>query len=84
VLFSDRFLLYTDGVIESGSASGDSFGDCKLEQVVRPPSELVDQLLFEIRHWRPESLRVIYRARTTSGEETLRSLGFPGRLRRPL
>lgn len=54
----DRFLLYTDGVIESESASGDSFGDCKLEQVVRPPSQLVDQLLFEIRHGRPESLRI--------------------------
>jgi sigma-B regulation protein RsbU (phosphoserine phosphatase) len=57
----DRFLLYTDGVIEPENASGDSFGDCKLEQVVRnnqlrPPSELVDQLLFEIRHWQPASL----------------------------
>jgi phosphoserine phosphatase RsbU/P len=41
----DRFLLYTDGVIEAENASGDSFGDRKLEQVVRnnqsrPPSEL--------------------------------------------
>jgi sigma-B regulation protein RsbU (phosphoserine phosphatase) len=57
----DRFLLYTDGVIDPENASGDSFGDCKLERVVRnnqsrPPSELVDQLLFEIRHWQPASL----------------------------
>jgi sigma-B regulation protein RsbU (phosphoserine phosphatase) len=52
----DRFLLYTDGVTESQNASGDSFGDRKLEQVVRanqsrPPSELSEQLLSEIRVW---------------------------------
>ena len=57
----DRFLLYTDGVIEPENASGDSFGDWKLEQVVRnnqsrPPSELSDQLLSEIRLWQPASL----------------------------
>ncbi|HYL61843.1 MAG TPA: PP2C family protein-serine/threonine phosphatase [Candidatus Methylomirabilis sp.] len=57
----DRFLLYTDGVIEPENSSGDSFGDCKLEQVVRnnqsrPPSELVDQLLSEIRQWQPGSI----------------------------
>ncbi len=52
----DRFLLYTDGVIEPQNASGDSFGDRRLEQVVgdnqcRPPSELSEQLLSEIRLW---------------------------------
>ena len=57
----DRFLLYTDGVIEPENASGDSFGERKLEPVVlknqsRPPSELVDQLLSEIRLWRPAAL----------------------------
>jgi hypothetical protein len=57
----DRFLLYTDGVIEPENASGDSFGDHKLEQVVRnnqsrSPSELADQLLSEIRHWQPASM----------------------------
>jgi phosphoserine phosphatase RsbU/P len=57
----DRFLLYTDGVIEPENASGDSFGDRKLEQVVRnnqsrPPSELSDQLLSEICLWQPASL----------------------------
>ena len=57
----DRFLLYTDGVIEPQNASGDFFGDWKLEQVVRnnqsrPSSELSDQLLFEIRLWQPASL----------------------------
>jgi phosphoserine phosphatase RsbU/P len=57
----DRFLLYTDGLIEPENAGGDSFGDRKLEQVVRnnqsrPPSELLDQLLSEIRLWQPASL----------------------------
>jgi sigma-B regulation protein RsbU (phosphoserine phosphatase) len=57
----DRFLLYTDGVIEPENASGDSFGDCKLEEVVRnhqsrSPSDLSDQLLSEIRLWQPASL----------------------------
>jgi len=57
----DRFLLYTDGVIEPENARGDSFGDRKLEQVIRDnqsrsPSELSDQLLSEIRLWQPASL----------------------------
>ncbi|HEX2665325.1 MAG TPA: PP2C family protein-serine/threonine phosphatase [Candidatus Acidoferrum sp.] len=57
----DRFLLCTDGVIEPQNARGDSFGDKKLEEVVRnnqsrPASELSDQLLSEIRLWRPASL----------------------------
>jgi phosphoserine phosphatase RsbU/P len=57
----DRFLLYTDGVIEPENASGDSFGDCKLEEVVRKhqpcsPSELSDRLLSEIHRWQPASL----------------------------
>ena len=56
----DRFLLYTDGLIESENARGDSFGERRLEEVVRnnqscPPAELVDQLLSEIRHWQPDS-----------------------------
>jgi len=57
----DRFLLYTDGVTEPENAHGDSFGDIKLEQVVRDgqrssPSELSDRLLSEICHWRPASI----------------------------
>lgn len=56
----DRFLLYTDGVSEPENADGDSFGDSRLEQVVREnqgcsPSELSDDLLSEIRRWRPAS-----------------------------
>lgn len=54
----DRFLMYTDGMVEPENAGGDSFGDCKLEEVVRknesrPPCELVDQLLSEIQRWQP-------------------------------
>ena len=57
----DRFLLCTDGVIEPENARGDSFGNARLEQVIREnqsrlPSELSDQLLAEIRHWRPASV----------------------------
>ena len=57
----DRFLLYTDGVTEPENGHGDSFGDRKLEQVVRdndgrPASELSDELLSEIRHWQPASI----------------------------
>ncbi|HEY1208747.1 MAG TPA: PP2C family protein-serine/threonine phosphatase [Terracidiphilus sp.] len=57
----DRFLLYTDGVTEPENTGGEPFGDYKLEQVVRqnksrPQSELVEQLLSEIRHWQPSSM----------------------------
>ena len=57
----DRFLLYTDGVTEPENAHGDSFGDIKLEQVVRDgqrssPSELSDQLLSAVRHWQHASI----------------------------
>ena len=57
----DRFLLYTDGVVEAENGRGETFGDLRLEQVIRnnrsrPPSELVDQLLTEIRCWQPTSV----------------------------
>jgi sigma-B regulation protein RsbU (phosphoserine phosphatase) len=57
----DRFLLYTDGVVEPENAAGEPFGDHQLEQVVRnngsrPPSELSEQLLSEIHHWQPNSV----------------------------
>jgi sigma-B regulation protein RsbU (phosphoserine phosphatase) len=57
----DRFLLYTDGMIEPENVSGESFGDHKLEEVVHkyqssPPSKLLDQLLSEIRRWQPASM----------------------------
>jgi phosphoserine phosphatase RsbU/P len=57
----DRFLLYTDGVIEPENAKGKAFGDSKLEQVVldtqmHSPSDLADRLLTEIRSWQPASM----------------------------
>src|SRR5579864_6625814 len=50
----DRFLIYTDGLIEPENAGGESFGEQRLEQVVRenrslPASELTRQLLSELR-----------------------------------
>jgi sigma-B regulation protein RsbU (phosphoserine phosphatase) len=56
----DRFLLYTDGLIEPQNSRGDSFGDGKLEKVLRKnescsPSELTDRLLSEICLWEAPS-----------------------------
>ena len=56
----DRFLLYTDGLTEPENAQGDSFGDGRIEQVLRenegrPPSALSDALLAELRRWQPAS-----------------------------
>ena len=57
----DRFLLYTDGVIEAENGSGDSFGEAKFEEVIRNnqsslPSELANQLLSEIGDWQAASV----------------------------
>src|SRR5271157_140112 len=57
----DRFLLYTDGVVEPENATGDFFGDHQLEQIVRSnrsrlPAELSEELLSGIRRWRPASV----------------------------
>jgi sigma-B regulation protein RsbU (phosphoserine phosphatase) len=56
----DRFVLYTDGVIEPEDAQGCSFGDGRLDEVVGanragPPAELVGQLLAELRQWQPRA-----------------------------
>ncbi len=53
-----RFLLYTDGVIEPENTRGVPFGDSQFEQVIRvnrsrPRSELLQQVLSEIRQWQP-------------------------------
>jgi sigma-B regulation protein RsbU (phosphoserine phosphatase) len=63
VLFDpgDRFLLYTDGIIEPENAAGDQFGDLELENVVRrndsrSPSDLSEDLLTAVRRWLPASL----------------------------
>jgi sigma-B regulation protein RsbU (phosphoserine phosphatase) len=57
----DRLLLYTDGLIEPQNVGGESFGDWKLEEVIRknqsrPPAELLEQMLSNIRTWQPTSL----------------------------
>ena len=56
-----RFLLYTDGVIEPENTAGESFGDYKLEQIVREnwgqnPGIFSVQLLAEIAKWQPASM----------------------------
>ncbi len=56
----DRFLLYTDGVVEPENAMGEPFGDRRLEQVIRSsylcsPAELSKGLLAEVRNWQPAS-----------------------------
>jgi len=60
IRLGDRLLLYTDGVVEPENALGDSFGDVRLEGVIRknqdrPPGELSEELLSEIRNWQPVS-----------------------------
>jgi len=57
----DRFLLYTDGLTEPENAHGESFGDLRLEQVIRdnasrPPSDLSDLLLAALKQWQPTSV----------------------------
>jgi len=61
IVAGDRFLLYTDGVIEPENISGESFGDRRLGEIVRenqlgPSSELSDRLLSELRLWQPTSV----------------------------
>ena len=56
----DRILLYIDGIIEPESATGEAFGNRKLDELVashclRPGSELVDTVLSQLRKWPPES-----------------------------
>ena len=56
----ERFLLYTDGVIEVENGRGEFFGDSKLEDVVRDnqtrsPGELSEELLSQIDRWRSGS-----------------------------
>jgi len=56
----DRFLIYTDGLIEPENANGESFGDRRLGQVMRenrsqPASEFLPQMLSELRDWQPPS-----------------------------
>jgi sigma-B regulation protein RsbU (phosphoserine phosphatase) len=57
----DRFLLYTDGLVEPENAAGEAFGEGRLEEVLRSsqsrgPSELVEELLSALGRWQPSSL----------------------------
>jgi phosphoserine phosphatase RsbU/P len=53
----ERFLMYTDGVVEVENARGEFFGDSQLEEVVRDgqslsPHELSEKLQSRIEQWR--------------------------------
>jgi len=56
----DRFLLYTDGLIETENSSGESFGDQRLRELISshrslPAPELSAVLLDEFARWQPTS-----------------------------
>ena len=56
----DRFLLYTDGLTEPEDAGGDSFGETRLEEVIRQnqcckPVEFSERVLDELQQWQPAS-----------------------------
>jgi phosphoserine phosphatase RsbU/P len=60
VCSGDRFILYTDGVIEVENGRGEFFGDRMLEEAIRrnesrSPAQLVEQLLSALRNWQPSS-----------------------------
>jgi sigma-B regulation protein RsbU (phosphoserine phosphatase) len=57
----DRFLLYTDGLIEPENPRGESFGDRQLEEVLRrdrslQASELSRHLLSALKEWQPAAV----------------------------
>jgi phosphoserine phosphatase RsbU/P len=52
----DRFLLYTDGVVEAANAQGDSFGQDALSAMLRqtaehPPAAASDQIVSAVQRW---------------------------------
>jgi phosphoserine phosphatase RsbU/P len=52
----DRFLLYTDGVIEAANSQGDFFGQDALSAVLRqtaelPPAAASDQIISAVQRW---------------------------------
>ncbi len=57
----DRFLTYTDGLVEPENAQGEPFGDRQLESVLRencalPAPELSRKLFSALQSWQPASL----------------------------
>jgi phosphoserine phosphatase RsbU/P len=56
----DRFLLYTDGLIEPENERGEPFGECRLGTLVREnrsrsPEEFAERLLSAVKAWQPTS-----------------------------
>jgi sigma-B regulation protein RsbU (phosphoserine phosphatase) len=54
----DRFLLYSDGLVEPENTRGESFGERQIESVIHnsdslPSSELAERLLSALRSWQP-------------------------------
>jgi phosphoserine phosphatase RsbU/P len=52
----DRFLLYTDGLIEAANANGDFFGQDAVSALLRqtadlPPSAASDEIISAVQHW---------------------------------
>jgi hypothetical protein len=69
------------GISEPENALGDSFGEFKFEQVVRnnqsrPASELLDQLLTEVRQWQPASMAQHDELRSSSPMWFSRGMGI--------
>jgi sigma-B regulation protein RsbU (phosphoserine phosphatase) len=57
----DRFLLYTDGLIEPENASGEAFGDKRIHHLLQqhedaPPSVMTDLLFKETSRWQRAQL----------------------------
>ena len=55
---SDRLVLYTDGMTEPESPTGEAFGDRRLERVLGPhrsfpASDLLQRMLVELQRWQP-------------------------------
>jgi sigma-B regulation protein RsbU (phosphoserine phosphatase) len=54
----DRFLLYTDGVLEAANSAGEEFGAARLQQRLRetaplPPAQSIDAIAAAVRAWSP-------------------------------
>lgn len=52
----DRFLLYTDGLVEPEDSRGEAFGDHRLEELIRenqsrPAHELIERSLNALKKW---------------------------------
>ena len=82
----DRFLLYTDGVIEAAKAQGDHFGQDALSAVLRQTAELPaaaasDQIVSAVQRWsasQDDDLTVLICDYTAGGLES------PGTMRHSL